>query len=312
MLPPDRVRLEMKKIRQQTDRPFNVNFFCHEAPTPDEARESAWRKRLAPYYAELGLKPDATPAGGGRMPFDEKMFELMMEIRPRIVSFHFGLPKGRFVTGLKEAGCVIQSSATTVAEARWLEANGADAIVAQGFEAGGHRGVFLDLDLATQIGTFALVPQIADAVNVPVIAAGGIMDARGIVAALALGACAVQIGTAYLLSPESTISDVYRRALGQATERRSVVTNVISGRPARGLVNRVIREVGPITDATPEFPLAANALAPLRKKAEEQGSDDFSPLWAGQGAALARPMPAAELTRLLAMEAIEKLQSSGR
>ena len=232
----------------------------------------------------------------------------MVEMRPRVVSFHYGLPERGLLERLKAAGCVIQGAATTVEEARWLEAHGADAIVAQGLEAGGHRGMFLARDIASQVGTFALVPQIVDAVRVPVVAAGGIADARGIVAALALGASAVQIGTGYLLCPEAKISPMYRAALRSSRDDSTVLTNVLSGRPARGIVNRLMREVGPIAMDAPPFPLASGAVQPLRAKAEAQGSAEFSPLWAGQAASLAREVGASELTTALAGEAQALLQ----
>ena len=200
---------------------------------------------------------------------------------------------------MKAAGCLVMSSATTVAEARWLEANGCDVVIAQGYEAGGHRGMFLTDNLATQVGTFALVPQIVDAVKVPVIAAGGITDARGIAAALALGASAAQVGTAYMFCPESIIRPPHRAALEAARDDGTVVTNLMTGKPARGFINRVMRELGPISDIAPEFPLAGGALAPLGAKALAQGSGDFSTMWAGQAASLGREMPARELTARL-------------
>jgi nitronate monooxygenase len=303
MLNVEQARAELNVIRQQTDRPINVNFFCHEQPAPDDERDSRWRDRLAPYYAELGVEPTVPAAGGNRAPFDAVMCSLVVEMRPRVVSFHYGLPERDLVEQLKAAGCAIQGTATTVEEARWLEAHGVDAIVAQGLEAGGHRGMFLARDLASQVGTFALVPQIVDVVRVPVIAAGGATDARGIVAALALGASAVQIGTGYLLSPEAKISAPYRSALRSTRDDGTALTNVLSGRPARGIVNRLMREVGPISADAPQFPLASGAIQALRAKAEAQGSGDFSPLWAGQAAPLARELGAGELTVALASEA---------
>ena len=307
MLSVDKVRSEFATIRQQTARPVNANFFCHGMPTPVAADLAHWREILAPYYAEYGIRPGGFTDGASRLPFDAIMYELALELKPRVVSFHYGLPDDRLVDGLKKAGCVIQSTATTVAEARWLEDNGADAIVAQGLEAGGHRGMFLDDDITTQMGTLALVPQIVDAVRVPVVASGGIADARGIAAVLALGASAVQIGTGYLLCPESTISTVYRQALRDAAERGTVLTNVMSGRPARGIYNRLIRDIGPIGASVPAFPLASGALQPLRENAELRGSDDFSPLWAGQAAALCQPMDAAEVTKALATDTLRLL-----
>jgi len=230
------------------------------------------------------------------------------ETKPGAVSFHFGLPEDGLFRRVKDVGCVTLGSATTVAEAHWLEARGVDAVIAQGFEAGGHRGIFLSNDLAAQVGAFALIPQIVDAVKVPVIAAGGIADARGIAAAFALGAAGVQIGTAYLHCPESKVSALHRAALKSARDDGTALTNLMTGRPARGIVNRVMREIGPINEVAPEFPLAAGALAPLRAKAEAQGADDFTPMWSGQAAPLGRVMPAGELTRTLAAEALDLMR----
>jgi nitronate monooxygenase len=302
MLTPASLREQFGKIRQRTQKPINLNFFCHTPPVPNNAREAAWRARLKPYYEELAIDPAAPVPQSNRAPFDAAFCELVEELKPQVVSFHFGLPEAGLLRRVRAAGCVTMSSATTVAEARWLEAHGVDAVIAQGLEAGGHRGMFLSDDLATQAGTFALIPQIADAVKVPVIAAGAIADARGIVAAFALGASGVQIGSAYLHCPEAKISQPYREALKTAGDAGTAVTNLMTGRPARGVVNRVMRELGPTSDIVPEFPLAAGALAPLRAKAEAQGSGDFSPLWAGQAASLDRAMPARELTRTLAAE----------
>ncbi|HEX6158975.1 MAG TPA: nitronate monooxygenase, partial [Thermoanaerobaculia bacterium] len=253
MLTPDALRAEIGAIRAKTDRPFNVNFFCHAAPLFDAARDAAWRETLAPYYQELGVAREATAGGPAREPFDAAMAEVLEELRPPVVSFHFGLPEESLLERVRRTGATILSSATTVEEARWLEAHGVDAVIAQGVEAGGHRGMFLTRDVTTQLGTLALVPQVVDAVRVPVIAAGGIADRRGVKAALDLGAAAVQVGTAYLLCPEATISAVHRAALREA--RHTALTNVITGRPARGIVNRLIRELGPLRDDLPDFPL---------------------------------------------------------
>jgi nitronate monooxygenase len=304
----EQARSELEVIRRQTSRPINVNFFCHQPPRNDPSREMLWRQRLDGYFVELGLDNKTAIQGGSRAPFDDKMCDLVMEFHPEVVSFHFGLPDKNLLARVRRVDAKIISSATSVDEARWLEDQGCDAIVAQGYEAGGHRGVFVTHDVSTQVGTMALVPQVADAVKVPVIAAGGIADARGIVAAFALGAAAVQIGTAYLLCPEAKISAVYRQALRNAKDNDTVVTNVFTGRPARGIVNRLIREVGPMSDIVPEFPLAAAALAPLRSKSEMAGSGDFTPLWSGQAARLSRELPAAELTKRLAAEALETLK----
>ena len=307
MLNRDQLESELKAIRQRTSRPINVNFFCHRTPQFDQARETAWRQRLASYYKELGLDPNAPIPSSGRTPFDEPLCDLMLQFKPEVVSFHFGLPKRDLLERVRSTGAKIVSSATTVEEARWLEGEGCDAIIAQGYEAGGHRGMFLDDDISTQVGTMALVPQVVDAVKVPVIAAGGIGDARGIAASFALGACAVQIGTAYLLCPEATTKPVHRRALKNAKDNQTVLTNVFTGRPARGIVNRVVREVGPMSDLAPQFPLAAGAMGPLRSRSETLGSEDFVALWSGQAARVAKELPAGEFTKRLAAEALAKL-----
>jgi nitronate monooxygenase len=300
MLSPGAMRSELAVTRAGTSKPYNVNFFCHTPPAVDTARESAWRAALAPYYAELGIDPSAIAATPTRAPFDDVAADLLDDVRPPVVSFHFGLPSPALLARVRAIGARILSSATTVDEARWLDAQGVDAIIAQGIEAGGHRGIFLSDDLTTQVGTFALLPQIVAAVRVPVIAAGGIADARGVDAARRLGAAGAQIGTAYLLCPEATTSALHRAALASDAARHTALTNVFTGRPARGIVNRIVREVGPISPLAPPFPLALGAVAPIRAAAEARGSDDFSPLWSGQNANGCKAIPAAELTRQLA------------
>lgn len=303
LLDESRMRAQMETFRAATTKPVNLNFFAHKRPELNNAREHAWRERLKPYYVEFGIDTAAPVPSSNRTPFDAALCTAVEELKPEVVSFHYGLPEVSLVKRVKAAGCVVMSSATTAEEARWLEANGCDAVIAQGFEAGGHRGMFLTDNLATQIGTFALVPQIVDAVNLPVIAAGGITDARGIAAAFALGASGAQLGTAYLFCPESKILAPHRAALKAAHDDGTVLTNVMTGRPARGFINRAIRELGPISDAAPEFPLAAGALAPLHAKAQAQGTGEFSAMWAGQAASLGRELPARELTTNLADEA---------
>ena len=300
MLSLDAMRDELATIKAQTKKPFNVNFFCHVLPTPDAERETVWRTALSPYYREFGLDVSTVPASPGRAPFSHEAADLLSEIRPAVVSFHFGLPPAELLARVRAWGSKIFSSATTVEEARWLEAQGVDAIVAQGLEAGGHRGMFLSEDLTRQMGTLALLPQIVRAVKTPVIAAGGIADAKGVAAALALGAAGVQIGTAYLLCPEATTSAVHRAALNSEMARHTALTNLFTGRPARGIMNRVMKELGPMSAAPPAFPLATSAIAPLRANAESRGSGDFSPLWSGQNASGCKEVPAAELTRELA------------
>jgi nitronate monooxygenase len=309
MLTPERLREQVEKFRARTDKPINLNFFCHTPPVPNNAREDAWRERLKPYYRELAVDPAEPIPTSNRAPFDAVFCGMVEEVKPDVVSFHFGLPEASLLRRVKSAGCLVLSSATTVKEARWLEAHGVDAVIAQGVEAGGHRGIFLSDNLAGQVGSFALIPQIADAVKVPVIAAGAISDVRGIAAAFVLGASGVQIGSAYLHCPEAKISAPHRAALQSAGDDGTAVTNLMTGRPARGIVNRVIREIGPINAIAPEFPLAAGALAALRAKAEAAGSGDFSPMWSGQAAALGRVSPARDLTRALAAEAQALLRS---
>jgi nitronate monooxygenase len=299
MLTPDRLREQIATVRKATSAPFNLNFFCHAEPAPDPEIEARWRNRLAPYYAEASIDPSAIPAGPVRAPFDAALCAVIEEMRPAVVSFHFGLPPPDLLSRVKATAALILSSATTVAEARWLEQNGVDAVIAQGREAGGHRGMFLSDDIDAQPGLISLLPQVRDAVRLPIVAAGGISDGRGIAAAFALGADAVQIGTAYLRTPEATISPMHRAALASARDDATRLTNVFTGRPARGLVNRFVAEVGPMCEDAPQFPLAAGAAAPLRTAAEKRGSSDFSPLWAGESAALARDEGAEALTRRL-------------
>lgn len=294
------LRAELSALREQTRRPFNVNFFCHAEPVPDAAREAAWRDRLRPCYSQLGIAPDAIVAGAARRPFNDAIAELVAAFAPPVVSFHFGLPVPELLQRVKAWGAKVLSSATTVAEARWLEENGADVIIAQGLEAGGHRGLFLTEDLDSQLGTFALVPQIVRAVDHPVIAAGGIVDAATARAAMALGASGVQAGTAYLLCPEATTGEVHRRMLASDAASQTALTNLFSGRPARGIVNRFMREQGPVDPVAPPFPLAVAAVAPLRARSESEGSPDFAQMWCGQNASACRPLPAAEITRELA------------
>lgn len=297
MLTPEGIGKELAAIQAGTKKPYNVNFFCHVPPAPDAAREAAWRAKLAPYYREFGIDADKIPAGPGRAPFSKEAADVLEAFKPAVVSFHFGLPEKELLARVRSWGSKIVSSATTVEEARWLEAQGVDAIIAQGNEAGGHRGIFLGEDISTQPGTFALLPQVVKAVKVPVIAAGGIADAKGVAAAIALGASAAQAGTAYLLCPESLASAVYRAALKSPQAAETALTNIFTGRPARGIVNRFMREMGPMNPAAPAFPLATAAITPLRAAAEKNGSGDFSPLWSGQNATGCREVPAAQVTK---------------
>jgi nitronate monooxygenase len=299
MLSPDGMRAELQVIRAATDQPFNVNFFCHTPPTADAKREAAWRELLAPYFREYGIDPPEGSGGGSRAAFSAAAADVLEQFKPRVVSFHFGLPSADLIARVKKWGSKVLASATTVEEAVWLEQRGVDAVIAQGAEAGGHRGIFLSQDLTTQVGTFALLPQVVKAVSVPVIAAGGIADATGVAAAMSLGAAGVQLGTAYLLCPEAKTSAVHRAALKSDRALHTAMTNLFSGRPGRGIMNRLMAELGPINDAAPAFPLGVDAVAPLRKKAESIGSGDFSPLWAGQNVSGCKEISAAELTQAL-------------
>jgi len=307
MLSAEKAREQVNIIRQRVSAPVNMNFFCHAAGPADSQAEARWKQRLASYYNELGVDPAAPNNAPNRAPFDAAMCEVVEELKPEVVSFHFGLPDPALLKRVKATGAIVIASATIVREAVWLEENGADIIIAQGAEAGGHRGMFLTENIGEQPGTFALVPQVVDAVRVPVIAAGGIADGRGIAAAFALGAAAVQIGTAYLHCPEAKIIPPHRARLADARDDSTVVTNVMTGRAARGVVNRVMGEVGPISPDAPAFPHAATALGPLKAAAEKLGKVDFTNLWAGQAVGLRRALPAAELTRTLAEDALQRL-----
>lgn len=309
LLSPAKVREAASALREGMDRPFNLNFFCHTMAAPDGAANQRWKELLRPHYERLGLDIEAVGESRLRQPFDAEMCAVVEEVGPAVVSFHFGLPEPELVQRLQQRGIKILASATSVAEAVWLEAHGCDAVIAQGFEAGGHRAMFLETEVATQAGLFALLPQVADAVSIPVVAAGGVADARGIVAAFALGASAVQLGTAYLFCPEANVSPLHRGALARATATDTAITNLFSGRPARGILNRYLREAGPMSSQAPAFPYAATLVAPLRAASEKADSLDYMQLWAGQAARLGRAVPAAQLTRELAAEALARLRT---
>ena len=297
------------QIQAVTSKPLNVNFFCHEPKSTSREEQDIWRGALGKYYQEYGIEPDPNASAPQRAPFNSDMCAVIEERKPQVVSFHFGLPDDELVGRVKATGARVLSSATSVEEAIWLEQKGCDAIIAQGYEAGGHRGIFLSDDISTQSGLFSLLPQVVDAVKVPVIATGGIADGRGIAAAFALGASAAQIGTAFLFTPEAIISSIHRKALSEGKDNGTALTNVFTGRPARGLLNRVIEEVGPISKAAPVFPTAGGALALLKAKAEESDKGDFSSLWSGQSASLCREMGSAELLNLLWQEAQSVLKT---
>jgi nitronate monooxygenase len=298
----EQIKEAVARFRAQSSKPLNLNFFCHAMPEKNVEKERAWLARIAPYFDELGVPPPSLPLSAGHPPFAEAACGVIEDLKPEIVSFHFGLPQSDLLARVKATGCKLLSTATTLREAEFLQAHGVDAIIAQGAEAGGHRGMFLETDVSIQVGTFALVRAISARVGVPVIAAGGIADGRAIAASFALGASAAQIGTAFLVCAESTISPLHRQALADPA-RETAITNVLTGRPARGIMNRFMRDQGPMDNAAPAFPFARPAIAPLRSKAEERGSTDFSPLWSGQAAVLPQPMNAGALTRKLAEDA---------
>ena len=307
LLSPDEVREAVRRLRHEMGRPFNLNFFCHRMEAPDRDAIDNWKKFLTPHYERLGLDIESVAESRLRLPFNDEMCAVVEDVRPEIASFHFGLPEPKLVERLKGHDIKILSSATSVREAKWLESRGCDAIIAQGVEAGGHRGMFLERNIATQVGLFALLPQVKEAVSVPIIAAGGIADARGVVAAFALGASGVQLGTAYLSCPEANVSPLYRHALAQVADNGTVLTNLFSGRPARGIVNRYLQESGPMSEVAPAFPYAATLVGPLRAASERAGSLDYMQLWAGQAAGLAKSMPADQFTRTLAADVLSNL-----
>jgi nitronate monooxygenase len=300
MLSTETLAAELATLSRLTSRPYNVNFFCHTQPKPDALAQKAWRQTLRPYYQEFGLDTQALPAGPGRAPFSHAVADVVEAFKPAVISFHFGLPAPDLLARVRGWGARILASATTVEEALWLQSHGADGVIAQGLEAGGHRGHFLTDDLSVQMGTIALVPQLVAALEIPVIAAGGIGTPEGVRAAMQLGAAGVQVGTAYLLCPESHISALHRAALQSPAARHTALTNVFTGRPARGIVNRLMRERGPMSNGVPLFPLATADVMLLRTHAEATGSTDFSPLWSGQNASACRALPAKDITHWLA------------
>ncbi len=310
MLTSEQLAGQIDEFRHAANAPVNVNFFCHVAPQTSRAQLDAWSESLSRFDAAFGVDRARMSSGSPRHPFDDDFCQLVERCRPEVVSFHFGLPAPELVDRVRATGAVVMSSATIVAEAVWLESRGCDVVIAQGADAGGHRGMFLTADVAAQPGTMALVPRVVDAVTVPVIAAGGIADGRSVAAALVLGASAVQIGTAYLLCPEALTSPVHRRSLAGGSIDDTVLTNVFTGRPARGRRNRLIDELGPMSSDAPAFPTAGAAVAPLRAAAEETGSGDFSPLWSGQAGVMTSDVPASELTRELMAAARRVLANS--
>lgn len=302
MSTPESLEVEISRLQSLTDRPFNLNFFCHSPDDVTAVQQEKWLDSLQGYFEELNITPPEPAAGPLRKPFDEESLALLERFKPAVVSFHFGLPKTEWVQQIKRWGIKILSTATTVQEAVWLADNGVDAVIAQGLEAGGHRGSFLTNDMTTQCGTLSLVPRIRNAISLPVIAAGGIAGPEAVAAAIALGSSGVQVGTAFLLCPESRTSVLHRAALKSDTSGHTALTNVFTGKPARSIVNRLIVEVGPMSADTPPFPSAASAVSVLRQAREAEGSSDFTPLWSGQNTQGCREIPAAQLLHWLATE----------
>ena len=295
MLSHAQITEQIEQFKAQSAGSYNLNFFCHQPPADNPEALQRWQQRLAPFYTELNIQP-SNSAGPSRNPIDQQTIDLLAPFKPPVISFHFGLPSAAIMQQIKAWGAVVLSSATSVAEAIWLEQHGADIIIAQGAEAGGHRAMFLETDLSAQQGSFSLLPNILNAVSVPVVAAGGIADARGVAAAMSLGASAVQVGTSYLLCDEATTGELHRQALSSPSGKHTCITNVFSGRPARGIVNRAITELGPISDIAPQFPLASTAFAALRSGAEKQQIGDFSHFWCGQNSSGCQAISAAKMT----------------
>ncbi len=299
MLSSSQLDQSLGQFRQRLKGPINVNFFCHNSPKQDDRFSPQWMSALQPFFDEFEIDSTSIASGVERRPFSDEACEVLEQYRPEVVSFHFGLPSAELVDRVHAMGSLIAATATTLAEAQWLQAHGADWIIAQGLEAGGHRGHFLSPQLQQQLPLQELLRQCVEGTNLPVIAAGGIGDGQQIKHSLAMGASAVQVGTAFLLCHEATTSAVHRAALTPAAGEQTCITNVFSGRPARGITNRAIESLGPLSDVAPAFPQAATAITALRQRCEAQGSGDFSPLWSGQNTRACDPISAAEMVERL-------------
>jgi len=300
MFAPERIKHEAQLTKALSNRSINLNFFVHASPEQDQGKTTAARDNLAPWYERMGAGevPDAVE---GHVPFNDAACDAVLEASPKVVSFHFGLPDTAIVDRVKQAGIVVLSSATSVAEARWLVDRGVDAVIAQGYEAGGHSGWFLPRGASNVAGTMALVPRIVDAVDVPVIAAGGIADGRGIAAALMLGAAGVQIGTAFLTTPESMVAPIHKTELLNASGDDTMLSKAFSGRNARTVVNDYASEMDNVKD-WPDFPLVNAMTGPLRKTSAETGKPDAVALWSGQAVGLNREATTAETVERLVAE----------
>ncbi len=296
MLSAEQIADQVKKIRASTNAPFNLNFFCHEMPVVKNEVLRAWQSQFVDEYQRFDITEDRRSSGKLRSPFDENTASLIEAIAPPVVSFHFGLPSEQLLSRVRETGAIILSSATTLREAEWLAEKEIDAIILQGIEAGGHRGMFLETSLGRQVSTCELLGLCRERIERPLIVAGGIGDAELVKELLKSGADAIQVGTAYLLCDEAKTSSVHRQALQQATENNTVITNVFSGRPARGITNGLIKRLGAMNELAPPFPYASLASAALRQEAEKQGINDFTPLWSGTNTEVCKQTSAAQIT----------------
>lgn len=306
-------RAMIRAVRAKTDLPFNVNVFCHTPAVSNAARESAWLARLTPVFQQLGAQPPhALHEIYKSFVEDDEMLEALLSERPAVVSFHFGLPPSDRIQALQSAGIRLLASATNLPEGRAISDAGIDAVIAQGYEAGGHRGMFDPFVADEQLGTMALTRLLVTNFSLPVIAAGGIMDGSGIAAALALGAVAAQLGTAFILCSESAADAGYRQAMLERPSRATFVTRAISGRPARSLFNRFTEFGKAVTaEEIPEYPIAYDAGKALHAAAKATGEYGYGAQWAGQGAALTRVMPAGELVQILWRECKDAVAQLG-
>ncbi len=292
---------DYKKILSKTNHSINLNFMTHKEPSKNDIKAKKYMNEVKKYYEEYKVAEIPNLINTTET-FNKEHLELLLEMNPKIVSFHFGLPQQDYIQSIKNQNIYIISSATTVKEAKILEDSGADAIIAQGYEAGGHRGTFASSYKEGEIGLFSLLPQVVEATSVPVIAAGGIANGKGIAAALMLGAQGVQIGTAFLSCPEASVHPLWKDAISNASTRDTRITSAFTGRPARGIVNRLVIDMENKNDIIPDFPTVGSVIKPLANIAATNGKDDFLSLWAGQSAPMNRNISASELIELLAEE----------
>jgi nitronate monooxygenase len=303
----EQLRVAAADVVAGTNGTVNFNFFVHEEPDLAKHAAGPMHEALKQYYAEFGLGEPVAPRAGAPS-FNDEMLEALLACAPKVVSFHFGLPKPHAIEALKRTGAKLIGNATNVAEAKALEAGGMDAVVAQGAEAGGHRGAFVGAPHENDMGTMALVPLVVDAVRVPVIAAGGIFDGRGVAAAMMLGASGAQIGSAFLRSPECMVPELHKQALAETPDNATKLTRLFSGRPARSIRNRLVRELAAHEGDAAPFPTQRAVIAPLAKAAAERGSADFMQLWSGQAGLRAGAAPSAQIFKRICDEALALLR----